>query len=159
MQFSVRRAAVSCGGRASLSALEVPVAKVKIPNALRMRELKYGDASDAECEALALALRAAGRRPEAVLLYERQPEADFLREEVQWAIAEGNGFHLLAMRHMGRSISAEALRDCARAAEQHGRWLDARGCYLALDDEAAIRKISEHLPESMQTTASEDEPE
>ena len=135
------------------------MAKVKIPNALKMRELKYGEVSEAEREALALALRAAGRRSEAILLYEHLPEAVFLSEEVDWAVGEGNGFHLLAMQHMGRPISEETLRGCAHAAEQRGRWMDARRCYAALGDEAAVRKIAENLPESMRVPEPTDEPE
>jgi len=114
-----------------------------------MRELKYGDAPDEQRDAVAQALREAGRRAEAILLYEGRPEATFLREEETWAVGEGHAFHLLALKRMGRTVSEQSLRDCARAAEQRGRWMDARNCYLALEDEVAIEKISEHLPPGM----------
>ena len=60
---------------------------MKIPSALDMQQLKYGDRSDGDRDRLAAALRDAGRRPEALLLFEGRPEHPFLREEVSWAVS------------------------------------------------------------------------
>jgi len=132
------------------------MAKTRIPNALAMRELKYGEATEAARDAVAETLRAEGRRAEAVLLFEGRPDHPFLREEALWAVSQGDGYHLLALQRLGREISEPEFRDCAAAAREHGRWLDARHCFLALGDEAALREIAEQLPA---TCRPEDEPE
>jgi hypothetical protein len=123
------------------------------PDALRMRTLKYGDPREAERDRVAEALRADGRRSEAVLMYERLPEHPFLDEEQAWAVETGDAFHLLALRRIGRSIPDDAFRACARQAEAAGRWLDARQCYLAVADPAALERIAEHLPTSLRPAA------
>ena len=132
------------------------MARAKIPTALAMRELKYGEGPEAARDAVAETLRAEGRRSEAVLLFEGRPDDPFLREEALWAVAQGDGYHLLALQRLGREISELEFRDCAAAARDRGRWLDARHCFLALGDEAALREIAEYLPVSCRP---EDEPE
>lgn len=131
------------------------MARSKVPNALEMREFKYGTASEAEKDLKAQELRSLGRRAEAILLFEGRGEHPFLAEEETWAVAEGNGFHLVSLIRLGHSVAPERLRDCAASAEGKGRWLDARLCYLEVNDEAAIRKISEHLPTSLQPAPAE----
>ena len=126
------------------------MARGKIPTALSMRELKYGASPEAERDAVAERLRGEGRRSEAVLLFEGRPDHPFLAEEATWAVSEGNAFHLMSLQRIGREIPAEAFQDCARNAVDRGRWMDARHCYLELDDEAALRAIAEHLPPSLQ---------
>lgn len=125
------------------------MARSTLPHALQMRILKYGEAQDAERDQVAEALRAAGRRPEALLLYESRPEHPFLGEEAAWARDRGNGFHLLAVRRMGHPVADADLRACAAAAEQKGRWLDARLLHVALADDEALARIAEHLPEAL----------
>lgn len=135
------------------------MARAKIPNALQMQHLKYGDSQDAEKDRVAEDLRSLGRRSEAVLLFEGRGDHPFLRDEVEWAIAQGNGFHLLSVSRVGREVTADKYRACARAAELAGRWLDARTCYLELGDEEAIRAIAEHLPDGLQPEAPIEEPD
>jgi hypothetical protein len=125
------------------------MARAKIPTALAMRELKYEDAPEAERDAVAERLRDEGRHSEALLLYEGRPDAPFVREEALWAVAEGNGFHLLALQRVGREVSEAEFRDCARAALDRGRWMDARHCFLAVGDREALQAIAEHLPEAL----------
>ena len=129
------------------------MARAKIPTALKMRELKYGQGQESERDAVAETLRADGRRAEAVLLFEGRPEHPFLAEEVRWAISEGNGFHLLSIQRLGREVSEQELRDCAAAARDRGRWMDARNCYEAIGDLAAIREFAEELPPSRRPEA------
>lgn len=133
------------------------MARAKIPNALKMRQLKYGEVSDAEREAVAAALRDQGRRAEALLLYERTPDHPSLAEEARWAVSEGDAFHLLSLQRMGREVSEQEFRDCARAAEDRARWMYARQCYEAIGDLAAVRAIAEHLPPSLRPPAEPDE--
>jgi hypothetical protein len=135
------------------------VAKRKIPSALDMRHLKYGGAPEAERDRTAEALRAEGRRAEAILLFEDRPDHPFLDEEARWAVAEGVAFHLLSLRRMGRAVADEEIRACAEAAESRGRWLDARSCWVELGDEAALARIAEHLPESLRPQQKPDEAE
>ena len=135
------------------------MARSKTPNALEMRALKYDDATDAEKDRVAENLRAEGRRAEAILLFQGRGDHPFLGEEARWALAEGNGFHLTSLARLGRKVTAEELRACARAAEQRGRWMDARLCYVEVGDEAAVRAIGEHLPPTLRPAAPPDAPE
>ena len=125
------------------------MARSRIPTALDMRTLKYGEASDAERDAVAEALRAAGRRAEALLLYERRPGHPDLAGERDWAVAEGNGFHLLGVKRAGGPVDEAAWRACAAEAERRGRWMDARHCYRTVGDAEALQRIAEHLPEAL----------
>ena len=125
------------------------MARPLIPDALVMRELKYGQASEAEKERVAALLRAAGRRTEALLLYEGRADHASLRNERDHAITNGRVFPLQTLQRLGAEVTQDHLRACAAAAEKNGRWMDARTCYLLLKDEAAVRRIAEHLPKSM----------
>lgn len=129
------------------------MARTNIPNALKMRQLKYGDVSEAERDAVADQLRAQGRRAEVLLLYERLPDHPALADEARWAVSEGNAFHLLSLQRLGREVSEQELRDCASAAENRARWMDARQCYEALGEVDAVRKIAQHLPPSLRPAA------
>ena len=132
------------------------MARSRFPDALKMRTLKYGQATDAERDAVAEALRKDGRRAEALLLYERRPGHPDLAGERDWAVSEGNGFHLLGVARAGGEVADDAWRACAAEAERRGRWMDARHCYRMVGDDAALRAIAEHLPESLRP---EPEPE
>lgn len=132
------------------------MAKGRIPDALTMRSYKYGSRSEAEKDALARTLREEGRRSEALLLFDGRPDHPFLEEEQTWAVEEGHAFHLLALIRLGRRVPEEAFRRCARAAEQAGRWMDARSCYAKLGLEAEIRRIAEHLPERLRPAPPEE---
>jgi hypothetical protein len=129
------------------------MARTKIPTALAMRELKYGDHSEAERDAIMAQLLAEDRRAEAILFFEGRPEHPGLRQEVQWAVQEGNAFHLLSVQRIGREVTPGEFEDCARAATERGRWMDARLCYLALGDEDALGAIAEHLPPALRPEA------
>lgn len=121
----------------------------RFPNALEMRALKYGKRSDAEQAKVAAALRDAGRRSEAILLYDRHPEAPFLEEERVWAIEQGRVFHLLALRRLGKTIETADLIQASKTAETAGRWMEARLGWLDVGDEEAVRSLAEHLPEAL----------
>lgn len=137
------------GGTLLPHARRAPVAKSDIPNALVMQNLKYGDAPPAERDAVAARLRELGRRSEAVLLFEGRPEHPFLSEEVEWAIGEGAAYHLLSLQSLGVEVPQDAFRRCAAAAEARSRYMDARTCYVALEDTAGLQRINAHLPPSL----------
>jgi hypothetical protein len=125
------------------------MARPQIPDALVMRELKYGQAPEAEKERVAGVLRAAGRRTEALLLYEGRAGHGALRNERDHAISNGRVFPLQTLMRLGVEVTPDHLRACAAAAEKNGRWMDARTCYVLLKDEAAVRRIADHLPKSL----------
>jgi hypothetical protein len=125
------------------------MARPSVPDALVMRELKYGTATTAEKDRVAALLRAAGRRTEALLLYEGRADHPALRLERDHAITHGMVFPLQTLQRLGTEVTPEHFKACAAAAEQNGRWLDARICYLLLKDEAAVRRIAAHLPASL----------
>lgn len=125
------------------------MAKSDVPNAFAMQTLKFGDAPAADRDAVAARLRELGRRSEAVLLFEGRPDHPFLSEEVEWAVSEGAGFHLLSLRSLGMQIPADAWQRCATRAEERARYMDARTCYVALEDTAGLRRINANLPPSL----------
>jgi hypothetical protein len=114
-----------------------------------MRELKYGDAGAAEKDAVAALLRAAGRRTEALLLYEGRSDHASLRTERDHAISNGRVFPLQTLQRLGAEVTPDHLRACAAAAEKNGRWMDARTCYVLLKDYDAVRRIAAHLPQRL----------
>lgn len=135
------------------------MARSKRPTALEMRELKYGDTPDAEKDRMAERLQAEGRHAEAILLFEGRGDHPALAQAVSWAVSQGNGFHLVSVARLGRPVTPQEFRSCAEAAEGRGRWMDARLCWLELEDEAAVRAIAEHLPQSLRPAAADVEPE
>lgn len=133
------------------------MASSQFPDALTMRDWKYGGRSAEERVALATRLRDVGRRSEALLLFEHDPANPFLEAEITWARENGIGFHLANMRSVGVEISPDAWRDCAQVAESRGRFMDARTCYVALEDTAALERINPHLPPSLRVAIPADE--
>jgi hypothetical protein len=123
------------------------MASSPVPDALAMKRIKYDPAvPDAERDRLAAALRAAGRRSEAILLFEGRGSDPSLRQDVDWAVSIGASFTLSALRRMGVEISDEKLRACAQNAEAKGRWYDAFRCYERLADAEAVARVKEHIP-------------
>ena len=123
------------------------MARSRIPDALEMKRLKYAaDVPLADRDRVAESLRSAGRRSEALLLYDGRADHPALREDVAWAISEGSSFTLASLRRMGVAISDADLRACAGNAEAKGRWFDAYRCYERLVDEASLARVREHLP-------------
>ena len=121
----------------------------RFPNALEMRALKYGKRPDTERDKVAVALREADRRSEAILLFDRRPDHPFLQEERTWAIKDGRVFHLLTLRRLGVTIEAADLITSAKAAEAAGRWMEAHLGWQDVGDEEAVRRIGEHLPQAL----------
>jgi hypothetical protein len=125
------------------------VASTPIPDTLAMRVLMLASTPAEERERVAEALRAAGRRTEALLLYEGRADHPALRAARDHAVMNGLGFQLLAMQQLGADVTRDHLKAGAQAAERHGRYMEARLLHLALGDEEAVRRIAAHLPPSM----------
>jgi hypothetical protein len=123
--------------------------RTRVPHALHMRELKYGEGSEAERESVAEALRESDRLPEALLLFERHVEHPMVARLVRTAVETGRGFLLLSARRIGAAVTDDDLRACAAAAESKGRWMEARQCHRALGDDAALVRISPNLPPAL----------
>ena len=123
------------------------MARATIPDALGMRHLKYdAQVTAAQRDAVADALRAAGRTPEALLLYEGRPEHPSLRGDLEKAKSSGVAFVLFALRKLGVTVTEEDLRACAVAAEAKARWYDALRCYEAVADAAGLERARAQLP-------------
>jgi hypothetical protein len=130
----------------------------RIPDALAMRETKYGDKPAAEKDRVAQDLAAQGRHAEAILLFDGRGDHPFLAGQRKRAASDGDAFTLLSLRRMGTPVSDDDLRACAAAAEKAGRWLDARQCHVALKDEASLVRISPNLPEGLRVEATPPSP-
>ena len=126
------------------------MARPTIPDALRMRTLKYEESELAERERVAETLRGAKRHTEALLLYEGRASDPSLRHERDRALSEGQSFRLFTLRKLGMEITPAHVRTCAESAERHGRWMDARLCWKDLGNDEAIQRIAPHLPPSLQ---------
>ncbi len=133
------------------------MARPTIPDALAMRQLKYGDAPDTERDRIARVLIAAGRLSEALLLVERRPDHPIAAELRDEAVRAGRPFALLSLRRSGRAVTDDELAEASRVAEAAGRFLDARLGYAALGDEEAIRRIADRLPPRLRPTPPESE--
>lgn len=133
------------------------MAKSPIPHALAMQGLKYADAPEAQRDEVASRLRELGRRSEAVLLFEGRPEHPFLAEEVTWAIDQGAAFHLLGLKNIGVEVPEDAFRRCGEMAETKGRYMDARTCFVQLEDTGALQRINAHLPPSLRIAEATEE--
>ena len=119
----------------------------RIPDALEMRRLKYGDPADtAAQDRMAKELRARARLAEAMLLYERRPDHPDLAADRATAVREGMAFHLFLLRRMGMPVSDDDLRACARAAEAKERWFDAHRCLTAVADAEGLARVAQKLP-------------
>jgi hypothetical protein len=111
-----------------------------------MTRLKYGEAAPEEKDRAAEALRAQGRRSEALLLYEGRADHPSVAKDVEWAVREGAAFTLFQARRMGYPLSDEQRRACAAAAEARERWFDAYRLYEVLGDAEALERVRARLP-------------
>lgn len=134
------------------------MARTSVPDALAMRRLKYGEATDAEREAVAESLIAADRLAEAWLLYERRPEASTVARLKREALQRGQTFLLLAMRRAGSDVSDAELTSAAKTAEAAGRFLDARHAWVALGAKDELARIADELPPRLRPAADETPP-
>jgi hypothetical protein len=123
------------------------MARNPIPDALEMTRLKYGpDVAPEDRDRTAAALRAQGRRSEALLLYEGRPDHPAVAEELEWAVREGAAFTLVQVNRFGFPVTDAHRRACAEAAERKGRLYDAHRLYETLGDAAALERVRAAIP-------------
>lgn len=119
-----------------------------LPDALQLREIKYGSrTSPEERRRIARSLAAAGRVAEALDLYLLAGDEEGEAEVRRRAVAEGQPILLLILRRAGRSISRDEWAEAARAAVRAGRWREAYRCFSEAGDEAGLAEIQDKLPD------------
>ncbi|MHC4970876.1 MAG: hypothetical protein ACYTG3_00940 [Planctomycetota bacterium] len=119
-----------------------------LPDALQLREIKYGArTSTEERRRIARSLAAAGRVAEALDLYLLAGDEEGEAEVRRRAVAEGQPILLLILRRAGRSISRDEWAEAARAAVRAGRWREAYRCFSEAGDEAGLAEIQDKLPD------------
>ncbi|MHC4136490.1 MAG: hypothetical protein ACYTDU_00565 [Planctomycetota bacterium] len=119
-----------------------------LPDALQLREIKYGSKTSAEERRnVARRLAEAGRFAEAVDLFLLAGDEEGEAEERRRAVAEGHPVLLLMLRRAGKSVSRDEWRQAAQAAARAGRWREAFRCYTEAGDEAGLAEIRDKLPD------------
>jgi len=119
-----------------------------LPDALQLREIKYGPkTSAAERSSVARRLAEAGRLAEALDLFLLAGNEAGEAETHRRAVAEGYPVLLLILRRAGRTIPTDEWRQAAQAAGRAGRWRDAFRCYSEAGDEAGLEEVRKMLPD------------
>ncbi|MHC4549043.1 MAG: hypothetical protein ACYTEZ_09705 [Planctomycetota bacterium] len=118
------------------------------PDALELREIKYGPKSTAEQRSRAArSLLEAGRVAEALDLFLLAEDEEGVGEIRRRALDEGRPILLLMLQRAGRAIPAAEWRSAGEAASRAGRWREAYRCYTEAGDEAGQATVREHLPD------------
>ena len=119
-----------------------------LPDALQLREIKYGPkTSAAERSQVARRLAEAGRLAEALDLFLLAGDEGGEAETRRHAFAEGYPVLLLMLRRAGRTIPSDEWRQAAQAAGRAGRWRDAFRCYSEAGDEDGLAAVRDKLPD------------
>jgi hypothetical protein len=120
-----------------------------LPDAMRMREIKYGaKANPAEQSRVARALLEAGRLSEALDLFQLGKDEKGIREIRRKALAEGRLVLLLTLQRGGGSpIEPGDWKEAGDAAFAAGRWREAFRCFTLANDEAGLARVREKIPD------------
>jgi len=119
----------------------------EMPNALELRETKYGAKSQpASQSALATEMAAAGRVAEALDLFLLAEDEAGIASIRKRAIAEGRPVWLLMIERTQVGIATDEWRRCGEAAEAAGRPREAYRAFTFASDEQALARIHETLP-------------
>ena len=119
-----------------------------LPNALQLREIKYGiKTTAAERSRVARELAEAGRFAEALDLFLLAGDEEGEAESRRRAVEGGHPVLLLTLRRAGRAISCDEWRQAAEAAVRTGRWREAFRCYTEAGDEEGLAAIRDKLPD------------
>jgi hypothetical protein len=119
-----------------------------LPDALQLREIKYGAKTTAEERSkVARLLAEVGRIAEALDLFllagDEEGEAEIRRR----AVSEGHPLLLLMLRRAGRDIPRDEWRRAAEAAERASRWREAFRGYTEAGDETGLERVRGELPD------------
>jgi len=119
-----------------------------LPDALRLREIKYGDKTTNELRIRTAELMLQeGRLAEALDLYVLAGHDEGVAHMRQLAQERGRPWLLLMLRRAGRAVAAEEWKRAGTAAESDERWRDAYRAFLEADDEEGLARIRERIPE------------
>ena len=120
----------------------------ELPNALQLREIKYGEKSTpARKVATAKALLDAGRTAEALDLFLIAGDQDGVAQIRDLAIQEGRPVLLLMLERVGTPLAAELWKAAGDGAAGASRFRDAYRCYQKAGDEKGLEEVREHLPD------------
>jgi hypothetical protein len=119
-----------------------------LPDALQLREIKYGTKTSAEERSrVARLLAEAGRLAEALDLFLLAGDEKGEAESRRRAVEEGRPVLLLSLRRAGRRIPREEWRQAGAAAARAGRWREAFRCYTEAGDEEGVEAVRDKLPD------------
>ena len=119
----------------------------QLPNALQLREVKYGEKTTPERRrAVAERLLADGRVAEALDCFLILQDEDSIGRIRALAIEEGRPVWLLMIARSERPIGADEWKRTGAAARAAGRLREAWRCYSEAGDEAALDELKAELP-------------
>ena len=118
-----------------------------IPDALQMREVKYGEKTQpAQQTALAKSLLDCGRVAEALDLFLLAGDEASVTSIHKRACAEGRPVWLVMIERTGRTITSADWKACGEAALRKERWREAFRAFTMAGDEAGIARAQEKVP-------------
>ncbi|MHC4849011.1 MAG: hypothetical protein ACYTEG_11220 [Planctomycetota bacterium] len=118
-----------------------------IPDALQMREVKYGEKTQPTQQlALAKTLLEAGRVAEALDLFLLAGDEASVTAIHKRACAEGRPVWLVMIERTGRTITSADWKACGEAALRGERWREAFRAFTMAGDEAGIARAQEEIP-------------
>jgi hypothetical protein len=118
-----------------------------IPDALGMREIKYGVRSEAaQQRATAEQLLADGRVAEALDLYLLCEDDAGIESIQKRACEEGRPVWLVMIERVERTISAAEWKACGDAAFRAERWREAFRAYTRAGDEEGLARVHDKVP-------------
>jgi len=118
-----------------------------LPDALAMREVKYGEKTPRERRLkVARDLVAAGRIYEALDLFLIAKDEEGVRGLRTRATKEGLPVILLMLRRAGQAPTAAEWSAAGEGAFAAGRYRDAFRCFLEANDAAGLERVRERLP-------------
>jgi hypothetical protein len=110
-----------------------------LPDALRLRDLKYGTKHSAEARRrMAQQLLDAGRIAEALDLFQLAGDAAGVQTVKDRALKEGRPHVLLTLIRLGHQFSAAEWKAAGQGALGAGRWREAFRCFLEAEDEEGL---------------------
>lgn len=121
---------------------------IPLPNALRMREIKFGPkVSREEKVRAARAQLAAGRSAEALDLFLIAGEEKAVEEMRREAVAKGRVLLLLMLQRAGRPPASGEWRAAGDAAFADQRWREAFRAYTFAGWEEGLARVKEKIPD------------
>ena len=117
------------------------------PDAIQMREIKYGTKADrAQQVAVAAGLLDAGRVAEALDLYLLAKDEEGVAGIRKRAAAEGRPVWLIMIERDGRAVAAAEWKACGEAAFAAERWREAFRAFTRAEDDAGLARVQEKIP-------------